>query len=183
MREQLFFTSCFSITGKITSDCGELSCLFRITKGMDMFLFFPFFCLSLWFNLSVCCFTQERHRTKQLLAAQEILFPGLYHSLLTAMKPLMARYRVGQESSKMKEGNYEDFLWHEKMGPVQREILYRRSCSSDWLRGRRAFYLTITERSKILSIYPIFFSKVQITIKTPKTGGMFQLFYLNVANK
>ena len=34
-----------------------------------------------------------------------------------------------------------------------------------------------------LSIYPIFFSKVQITIKTPKTGGMFQLFYLNVANK
>ena len=53
---------------------------------------------------------QERHRTKQLLAAQEILFPGLYHSLLTAMKPLMARDRVGMESSKMKEGNYEDFL-------------------------------------------------------------------------
>lgn len=53
---------------------------------------------------------QERHRTKQLLAAQEILFPGLYHSLLTAMKPLMARDRVGMESSKIKEGNYEDFL-------------------------------------------------------------------------
>ena len=53
---------------------------------------------------------QERHRTKQLLAAQEILFPGLYHSLLAAMKPLMARDRVGMESSKMKEGNYEDFL-------------------------------------------------------------------------
>lgn len=53
---------------------------------------------------------KERHRTKQLLAAQEILFPGLYHSLLTAMKPLMARDRVGLESSKMKEGNYEDFL-------------------------------------------------------------------------
>ena len=34
-----------------------------------------------------------------------------------------------------------------------------------------------------LSIYPIFFSKVQITIKTPKTGEMFQLFYLNAANK
>ncbi|CAH3196907.1 unnamed protein product [Porites evermanni] len=53
---------------------------------------------------------KERHRTKQLLAAQEILFPGLYHSLLTAMKPLMARDRVGLESSKMKNGNYEDFL-------------------------------------------------------------------------
>ena len=44
------------------------------------------------------------------LAAPEILFPGLYHGLLTAMKPLMARNRVGMESSKMKEGNYEDFL-------------------------------------------------------------------------
>lgn len=54
---------------------------------------------------------QERHRTKQLLAAQEILFPDLYNSLLTAMKPLMARDRVGLESSKMKKGNYEDFLW------------------------------------------------------------------------
>ena len=53
---------------------------------------------------------QERHRTKQLLAAQEILFPDLYNSLLTAMKPLMARDRVGLESSKMKKGNYEDFL-------------------------------------------------------------------------
>ncbi|XP_065845865.1 uncharacterized protein [Oscarella lobularis] len=32
---------------------------------------------------------KERHRTKQLLAAQEILFPKLYKSLLTAMRPLM----------------------------------------------------------------------------------------------
>ncbi|EDO49825.1 predicted protein, partial [Nematostella vectensis] len=50
------------------------------------------------------CFEQpkERHRTKQLLAAQEILFPGLYPSLLTAMKPLMARNRVGMETSKIK---------------------------------------------------------------------------------
>ena len=54
---------------------------------------------------------QERHRTKQLLAAQEILFPDLYNSLLTAIKPLMARDRVGLESRKMKKGNYEDFLW------------------------------------------------------------------------
>lgn len=52
----------------------------------------------------------------------------------------------------------------------------------DWEDDVR-FTWPITERSKILSIYPIFFSKVQITIKTPKTGGMFQLFYLNVANK
>lgn len=64
----------------------------------------------------------------------------------------------------------------------------------DWEDDVR-FTWPITERSKIkitppginfdteLSIYPIFFLKVQITIKTPKTGGMFQLFYLNVANK
>ncbi|XP_077984669.1 uncharacterized protein LOC144439269 [Glandiceps talaboti] len=42
---------------------------------------------------------KERHRTKQLLAAQEILFPDLYHSLLTAMKPLMAIDRTGLEST------------------------------------------------------------------------------------
>ncbi|XP_048589308.1 uncharacterized protein LOC5522122 [Nematostella vectensis] len=55
------------------------------------------------------CFEQpkERHRTKQLLAAQEILFPGLYPSLLTAMKPLMARNRVGMETSKIKTGEFE----------------------------------------------------------------------------
>lgn len=66
---------------------------------------------------------QERHRTKQLLAAQEILFPGLYHSLLTAMKPLMARDRVGMESSKMKEGNYEDFLWQRKRNECEENLL------------------------------------------------------------
>ena len=50
---------------------------------------------------SVSSVYQECHRTKQLLAAQEVLFPDLYHSLLTAMKPLMARDRVGPESSKL----------------------------------------------------------------------------------
>lgn len=68
-------------------------------------------------------FLQERHRTKQLLAAQEILFPGLYHSLLTAMKPLMARDRVGMESSKMKEGNYEDFLWQGERNECEEKLL------------------------------------------------------------
>ena len=73
---------------------------------------FAFVAFLFVFMFNFCCisFFQERHRTKQLLAAQEILFPGLYHSLLTAMKPLMARDRVGLESSKMKEGNYDDFL-------------------------------------------------------------------------
>ena len=33
---------------------------------------------------------QERHRMKQLLAAQEVLYPCLYPSILTAMKPIMA---------------------------------------------------------------------------------------------
>ena len=41
--------------------------------------------------------TQERHRVKQLLAAQELLFPKLFQSLQTALKPLMARNRTGLE--------------------------------------------------------------------------------------
>jgi len=44
----------------------------------------------------------ERHRVKQLLAQQEILFPKLYLSLRTAMRPLMAIDRCGMES---KRGN------------------------------------------------------------------------------
>ena len=35
---------------------------------------------------------------KQLLAAQELLFPRLFSSLLAAIKPLMARNRTGIES-------------------------------------------------------------------------------------
>ncbi|XP_006814971.1 uncharacterized protein LOC100377968 [Saccoglossus kowalevskii] len=45
---------------------------------------------------------KERHRTKQLLAAQELLFPDLYQSLLTAMKPLMSKNRTGMESGQNK---------------------------------------------------------------------------------
>ena len=41
--------------------------------------------------------TQERHRMKQLLAAQELLFPKLFASLQAAMKPLMARNQTGLE--------------------------------------------------------------------------------------
>jgi tRNA(Ile)-lysidine synthase TilS/MesJ len=40
----------------------------------------------------------ERHRTKQLLAAQEILFPNLYQSFQSALKPLMSINRTGMES-------------------------------------------------------------------------------------
>ncbi|KAJ8297700.1 hypothetical protein KUTeg_024231 [Tegillarca granosa] len=32
----------------------------------------------------------ERHRTKQLLAAQEIMFPRLFNSMMSAIKPIMA---------------------------------------------------------------------------------------------
>ena len=35
---------------------------------------------------------------KQLLAAQELLFPRLFASILAAIKPLMARNRTGMES-------------------------------------------------------------------------------------
>ncbi|KAJ8037376.1 Cysteine desulfurase 1, chloroplastic [Holothuria leucospilota] len=51
---------------------------------------------------------KERHRTKQLLAAQEILFPRLYQSLQSAMKPLMAKNRTGMESIHRKKQAEED---------------------------------------------------------------------------
>ncbi|GFU72466.1 tRNA-cytidine(32) 2-sulfurtransferase [Trichonephila clavipes] len=41
---------------------------------------------------------KERHRMKQLLAAQEIQFPNLYLSLKTAMYPLMAINLTGVEN-------------------------------------------------------------------------------------
>ncbi|XP_037284800.2 uncharacterized protein LOC119177604 [Rhipicephalus microplus] len=47
---------------------------------------------------------KERHRVKQLLAAQEILFPKLYASLKSAMHPLMAINRTGIESALHRNG-------------------------------------------------------------------------------
>ncbi|XP_013390956.1 uncharacterized protein LOC106159276 [Lingula anatina] len=44
---------------------------------------------------------KERHRTKQLLAAQEILFPRLYNSIMSAIKPLMAIGRTGVNMKKI----------------------------------------------------------------------------------
>lgn len=41
---------------------------------------------------------------KQLLAAQELLFPKLFASLQAAMKPLMARNRTGLEGGGGGEG-------------------------------------------------------------------------------
>jgi tRNA(Ile)-lysidine synthase TilS/MesJ len=41
---------------------------------------------------------KERHRVKQLLAAQEVLYPRLFSSLQAALRPLMARDRTGMES-------------------------------------------------------------------------------------
>ncbi|XP_033632009.1 uncharacterized protein LOC117293705 [Asterias rubens] len=51
---------------------------------------------------------KERHRTKQLLASQELLFPRLYNSLQAAMKPMMAKNRTGMESSRTKEDFFQD---------------------------------------------------------------------------
>lgn len=45
--------------------------------------------------INAFCPLQERHRTKQLLAAQEILFPNLYNSMMAAMKPIMAINKTG----------------------------------------------------------------------------------------
>nr|CAD7447759.1 unnamed protein product [Timema bartmani] len=41
---------------------------------------------------------KERHRTKQLLAQQEILFPRLFWSLRSALHPLMSFRHTGEES-------------------------------------------------------------------------------------
>ena len=40
---------------------------------------------------------------KQLLAAQELLFPNLFQSLQTAMKPLMAKNRTGLEARRRRK--------------------------------------------------------------------------------
>jgi hypothetical protein len=45
---------------------------------------------------------KERHRFKNLLATQELLFPNLYHSLRAAMLPFMAKSTVGTESRRSK---------------------------------------------------------------------------------
>ena len=41
---------------------------------------------------------QERHRVKQLLAQQEVLFPHLFESLRAALRPLYSIGRTGLES-------------------------------------------------------------------------------------
>ena len=47
----------------------------------------------------ICKFVlQERHRTKQLLAQQEILFPRLFWSLRSALHPLLSFRHTGEES-------------------------------------------------------------------------------------
>ena len=42
---------------------------------------------------------QERHRVKQMLAQQEVLFPRLYWSLKTALLPVMSINLTGLENS------------------------------------------------------------------------------------
>ncbi|CAG7825541.1 unnamed protein product [Allacma fusca] len=50
----------------------------------------------------------ERHRIKQLLAQQEILFPKIYDSLRSAMQPLMAVKKTGVETKKNVDKNLFD---------------------------------------------------------------------------
>jgi len=58
---------------------------------------------------------KERHRMKQLLAAQEILHPHLFSSILTAMKPILSIDRTGinikglinDQHGSIKEDNFE----------------------------------------------------------------------------
>lgn len=52
---------------------------------------------------------KERHRMKQLLAAQEIQFPNLYLSLRTAMYPLMAINLTGVENKMLGKNALHNF--------------------------------------------------------------------------
>jgi hypothetical protein len=54
----------------------------------------------LWFlpRLFKWKFWQERHRVKQLLAAQEAVYPHLFNSLRAAMLPFMSKSTVGLET-------------------------------------------------------------------------------------
>ncbi|XP_026676175.1 uncharacterized protein LOC113465668 [Diaphorina citri] len=52
-----------------------------------------------WFNQNL-----SRHRTKQLLAQQEILFPKLFSSLRSAIQPLISFRYTGVESKVYSEG-------------------------------------------------------------------------------
>ncbi|KAK6173853.1 hypothetical protein SNE40_017238 [Patella caerulea] len=47
---------------------------------------------------------KERHRTKQLLASQELLFPQLYSSMMAAMKPIMAINKTGTNINSLLNG-------------------------------------------------------------------------------
>ncbi|KAG8181065.1 hypothetical protein JTE90_014777 [Oedothorax gibbosus] len=52
---------------------------------------------------------KERHRVKQLLAAQEVQFPNLYRSLKTAMNPLMAINQTGVEDKLLGKNAIQSF--------------------------------------------------------------------------
>lgn len=55
--------------------------------------------LTLVFLIAACFDApKERFRVKQLLTAQELLYPGLYDSLRVALKPLMAIRTAGAEN-------------------------------------------------------------------------------------
>lgn len=58
---------------------------------------------------------KERHRMKQLLAAQEVMFPQLFNSIQSAIKPIMAINKTGvnaamllAQNSKQSELSDED---------------------------------------------------------------------------
>jgi tRNA(Ile)-lysidine synthase TilS/MesJ len=56
------------------------------------------------------CFSapKERARMKQLLAAQEHMFPNIYNSLRSAMQPLMSITETGQEKQKGGPSSHDD---------------------------------------------------------------------------
>lgn len=47
---------------------------------------------------------KERHRMKQLLAHQEVLFPNLFQSLRTALHPLISKSKTGLEKRDLSSG-------------------------------------------------------------------------------
>ena len=65
---------------------------------------------------------KERHRVKQVLAQQELLFPRLYWSLKSAMHPVMNVNKTGIESELFgKMGGMESLLKHIGKGDSDEE--------------------------------------------------------------
>ncbi|EDQ86340.1 uncharacterized protein MONBRDRAFT_33813 [Monosiga brevicollis MX1] len=80
-------------------------------KDLRMFAEHPAVRLPVISENCPACFAEptERHRVKQLLASQELLYPQLFRSLLAAMMPLLSKDRTGLETQRNKPASSNEF--------------------------------------------------------------------------